>query len=185
MFHGRYSFRGNPWWNSALKRADFCGCASSSLYRSLSLDRLMYAELEAHSECDMPEPCLTRNHPSGHLGGWAMPWLAEEMLDGQDQRWTSVPMPELLTIAACRKDWKRICWIVPHAPPPNPTIVNQLVKGLNWKQDPCRCAFLRIKTSAWLQRLCLNWRHHIRSNYWYLGPLNEIVQCWWIKSYSM
>ena len=27
-----------------------------------------------------------QNHPLGHLGGWAMLWLAEEMLDGQHQR---------------------------------------------------------------------------------------------------
>ena len=26
------------------------------------------------------------NHPSGHFGGWATLWLAEEMLDGQHQR---------------------------------------------------------------------------------------------------
>ena len=27
-----------------------------------------------------------QNHPSGHLGGRATPWLASEMLDGQHQR---------------------------------------------------------------------------------------------------
>ena len=27
-----------------------------------------------------------QNHPSGHLGGWATPWSAEEKLDGQHQR---------------------------------------------------------------------------------------------------
>ena len=27
-----------------------------------------------------------QNHPSGHLGGWATPWSAEEMLDGQHHR---------------------------------------------------------------------------------------------------
>ena len=27
-----------------------------------------------------------QNHPSGHFGGWATPWSAEEMLDGQHQR---------------------------------------------------------------------------------------------------
>ena len=27
-----------------------------------------------------------QNYPSGHLGGWATPWSAEEMLDGQRQR---------------------------------------------------------------------------------------------------
>ena len=29
---------------------------------------------------------VSKNHPSGHLGGWSTPWLAEEMLDGQHQR---------------------------------------------------------------------------------------------------
>ena len=127
-----------------------------------------------------PETILQGTLVGGRCRGWQRKCWMDKI-----KEWTSMPMPELLTIVACRKDWKRICWIVPHAPPPNPTLVNQLVKGLNWKQDPCRCAFLRIKTSAWLERLCLNWRHHIRSNYWYLGVLNEIVQCWWIKTYSM
>ena len=26
------------------------------------------------------------------------------------KEWTSLPMPELLTMASCRKDWKRICF---------------------------------------------------------------------------
>ena len=30
-------------------------------------------------------------HPSGHLGEWATPWSAEEMMDGQRQR---VDIPE-------------------------------------------------------------------------------------------
>ena len=46
--------------------------------------------------CSETETCLARachtpreppqNHPSGHLGGWATPWSAEEMVDGQHQR---------------------------------------------------------------------------------------------------
>ena len=35
--------------------------------------------------CHMPLQPL-QNHPSGHTGGWATPWSAEEMLDGQHQR---------------------------------------------------------------------------------------------------
>ena len=31
-----------------------------------------------------PQPL--QNHPSGHLGGRAIPWSAEKMLDGQHQR---------------------------------------------------------------------------------------------------
>ena len=34
--------------------------------------------------CHMPRMPL-KNHHSGHLGGWVMPWLAEEILDGQYQ----------------------------------------------------------------------------------------------------
>ena len=50
-----------------------------------------------------------KNHPSGHHGGWATPWWAEEMLDGQHQR---VGIPTRVSTAhksLCRKDWKRIC----------------------------------------------------------------------------
>ena len=32
----------------------------------------------------IPQPL--QNHPSGHFGGWVMPWLAEEVLAGQHQR---------------------------------------------------------------------------------------------------
>ena len=35
--------------------------------------------------CHTPRQAL-QNHPSGQLGGWATPWLAEEMQDGQHQR---------------------------------------------------------------------------------------------------
>ena len=33
----------------------------------------------------MPQQPL-QNHPSGHLGGWATPWSAEEALGRQQQR---------------------------------------------------------------------------------------------------
>ena len=35
--------------------------------------------------CHTPRQPL-QNHPPGYLGGWATPWSAEEMLDGQHQR---------------------------------------------------------------------------------------------------
>ena len=53
-----------------------------------------------------------QNHPSGHLGGWTSPWLAEEMLDGQHQR---VDIPVQARTAhkgrlqkKRKKNWKRI-----------------------------------------------------------------------------
>ena len=43
------------------------------------------------AEIDMVRACHTSRHPlhnhsSGHLGGWVMLWLAEEILDGQHQK---------------------------------------------------------------------------------------------------
>ena len=56
--------------------------------------------------CQETEACMVRtchtprqplqNHPSGHLGRWATPWSAEEMLDGQRQR---VDIPAQCTTA--------------------------------------------------------------------------------------
>ena len=59
------------------------------------------------SACHTPRQPL-QNYPSGHFGGWPTLWSAEEMLDGQIQVLTSLLMPELLTMASCRNDWKRI-----------------------------------------------------------------------------
>ena len=46
-------------------------------------------------------------------GGRAMPWSAEEMLDGQRQRVDIPAMPGLLTMASRRKDWKMFFHILP------------------------------------------------------------------------
>ena len=51
------------------------------------------------------------------LGGWAMPWSAAEMLDGQRQRADNPSMPGLLTMASRRKDWKMIFHILPRLGP--------------------------------------------------------------------
>ena len=59
-------------------------------------DQLPCRSTETSSgNCEETETCMVRachtllqpllNHPSGHLGGWATPWSAEEMLDGQHQ----------------------------------------------------------------------------------------------------
>ena len=46
------------------------------------------------------------------------------------KEWTSLPLPELLTRASCRKDWKRISADSPVMLPP----VTQSVKGLKWTE---------------------------------------------------
>ena len=56
------------------------------------------------SHATKASPKLSFSTPWGE-GREAMPLSAGEMLDGQYQR---VDIPELLTVAPCRKDWKRI-----------------------------------------------------------------------------
>ena len=72
---------------------------------------------------------LLQNHPSGHLGGWVMLWSAEEIGMNIIKEWTSLPMPELLTRACCRKDWNRI------SADSSPMFSDNLIgqgNGLNW-----------------------------------------------------
>ena len=82
--------------------------------------------------CHTPRQPL-QNHPSGHLGGWAASWSAEEMLDGQHQK---VDIPAHAKTAYKGLLQKRLeedlCWIVPHVPP-----ATQSVKGLNWTELNC------------------------------------------------
>ena len=79
-------------------------------------DQLPFGSAETFSgNCCETETCMVwachtsrqplQKHPSGHLGGWATLWSAEEMLL---KEWTCLPMPELLTMASCRKHWKTI-----------------------------------------------------------------------------
>ena len=56
-------------------------------------------------ECHTHQQPL-QNHLSGHFGGWATPWSAEEMLDGHCQKVDILSMPEQLAIASCRKKKK-------------------------------------------------------------------------------
>ena len=77
--------------------------------------------------------CLTlwqplQNHSLGHFGGWAMPWSAEEMLDGQHKR-VDIPSHARTAHNSCLQ-WRLeddLCWIVPYVP-----LMTQSVKGLNW-----------------------------------------------------
>ena len=77
-----------------------------------------------------PADGLWRPILQGHLGGWAMPWSAEEVLDGQRQR---MVIPTLAGSANNSRPQKRLgedlCWIVRRVPP-----TNHSVKGLNWTE---------------------------------------------------
>ena len=75
-----------------------------------------------------------QNPPSGHLGGWAMQWLAEELLDGQLQR-VDIPT-HARTAHKCllqKRLEEDLCWIDPHVPK-----TTQSVKRLNWTDQNLR-----------------------------------------------
>ena len=65
-----------------------------------------------------------QNHPSGHHGGWATLWSAEEMLDRHHQRM------DLLAHALLQKRLEEdLCWIVCHV-----HVTTSSAEGLNWTQ---------------------------------------------------
>ena len=71
--------------------------------------------------CYMPQQLL-HSHPSGHLGGWAMPWAAEEMLAGQHRR-VDIPRP------LAERLQEDLCLIISNVPR-----MTQSVMGLNWTE---------------------------------------------------
>ena len=79
--------------------------------------------------CHRPQQPL-QNHPSRHLGGWATPWSAEEMLDGHHQRVDTPALSRTAHNGLLQKSLEEdLCWIVPHVP-----ATTQSVKRLNWTQ---------------------------------------------------
>ena len=75
--------------------------------------------------CHTPQQPL-QNHPLGHLGGWAMLWLAEEMLDGQHQRVDIPTNAKTAHKGLLQKNLEEdLCWIIPPVP-----LMTQLVKEL-------------------------------------------------------
>ena len=66
-------------------------------------------------------------------GGWCSQqrnWWMDNI-----KEWTSLPMPELLTRASCRKDGKRIsAELSIMSTPLHPAMMIQSVKGLNWTE---------------------------------------------------
>ena len=79
--------------------------------------------------CHMPWQPL-QNHPSGHLGGWAMLWSAEEILDGQHQRVAILAHARTAHKGLLQKRLEEdLHWTVPHAPP-----MAKSVNRLNWTE---------------------------------------------------
>ena len=85
--------------------------------------------------CHTPrQPLQNPEGSSGRLGGWSTPRRGRQRKWWLDniKEWTHLPMPEVLTRASCRKDWKRLSaespnMTLPHPQPPR----FQSVKGLD------------------------------------------------------
>ena len=61
-----------------------------------------------------------QNHPSGHLGGWATPWLSEETLDRQHQRIDVFTRARTAHNGVPKeKDWKKECLLNRSSYPPD------------------------------------------------------------------
>ena len=76
---------------------------------------------------------LSKTILQGTLEGWQCHgWQRKCWMDNTSE-WTSLPMPEVLTRASCKKRLEEdLCWINPHISPPPLPQLTQVVKGLNW-----------------------------------------------------
>ena len=102
------NFSASPTWST--RPTTGCGARSTSFWvQGTFSGHCQETETCMVRACHMPQEASS-NHPSRHLGGWVMPWLAEEMLDGhhQTQRVDIPAYAELLTMAFGREDWNRI-----------------------------------------------------------------------------
>ena len=92
-----------------------------------------------------------QNRPSGHPGGLATLWSAEEMLDGQYQRVDISTYARTAHNGLLQKRLEEgLCWIVCHVPP-----TTQSVNGLHWSE-------LNYYWPFWLGRACC-WLHCIQN----------------------
>ena len=83
------------------------GCEARCGSTGISSSSYQQTETCMVRACHMPwQP--PQNHLSGHIGGWAMPWSAEEMLDGQHQRVNIPAHARTAHKVLPRKDQKRI-----------------------------------------------------------------------------
>ena len=96
----QHSYAGGPGFNPGLTSTL---CLSPSLAGKNPSGYCQEMETPMVQACRAQQPLHT--HPSGHLGGWAMQWSAEKMLDDNVKEWTSLPMPDLLK-RPLQKDWK-------------------------------------------------------------------------------
>ena len=123
-----------------------------------------------------------QNHFSGHLGGWATPRSAKKCWMDNTREWTSLPMQVLLTLAYCRKHWKRISadWSV--MSPRRPNRSRDWIE-LNWT-DLLRLTWLSLSIyeSVWTVR-----RHPRADRHWSYDvdgdgdgkDVDDVIRWWW------
>ena len=104
-------------------------CGHFEAYRSTGTSSGNCQEMETcvvHA-CHMPWQPL-QNHPSDHLGEWGMPWSAEKMQAGQNQRRDIPAHARTAHKGLMQKRLEEdLYWIICHVPP-----MTQSVKGLKW-----------------------------------------------------
>ena len=110
-----------------------------------------------------------QNHPSRQLGGWAVLWSVDKMLEGQRQRVDIFANARTAHGGLLQKRLEEdLCWIIPHLPP-----TTQLVKRLNWSESFLWCVFGSVLSDIsefGNVSLCSTW--------------NTGLSCWWLPSDS-
>ena len=87
--------------------------------------------------CHTPQQPL-QNHPSRHLGGWAMPWLARGNARWQHQRVNFPAYSRSAHKGLLQKSLEEdFCWIISCVP-----LMTRLVKELNWTE--CSLSFTHL-----------------------------------------
>ena len=97
-FVGKTEYRGTPderpsWWETSLVwllLGETC---------PIIRDRNLHGSGLSHTTTASPKPTLE--------GGWCHGWQRKCWMDNIKE-WTSLPMPEVFTMASCGKHWKRI-----------------------------------------------------------------------------
>ena len=97
-------------------RSNFCFLVGSQEPRLASVKRWKLAWFRHVARRD----CVSKNRPWGHLEKVGDRYHDQQRKCCMDniKKWTSLPMPELLTKASCRTDWKRISAKSSLMPPP-------------------------------------------------------------------
>ena len=150
------SFSSNTQWYKAIDR-DYCKFEGSG-FLFLSVFPCLFTGLfvcgaSQERETRTVQACRTPRQPlqnrlSGHLGGWATPRSAEEMLDGQHQSGDPCPCQNCSQWSPAEKTGRGSLVnrpsCAPPSPRPPPPSITQSVTKLNWTELTCLCVCMAV-----------------------------------------